>query len=159
MVANTPDESKPTRAPPPTQNEVQRDLSRVFLAYSTVNDQHRMLFGRYLALPTQLRDKVCANVMGTMDSLESIAESLMLADFMLNAQQVYGEYPVKTPDGEELRETQLEIQEAAEDMQYLTSRVDRIGLTIERLEAENTDCQVLQHSQVDMNAGQKRQSC
>lgn len=97
--------------------------------------------------------------MGTMDSLESIAESLMLADFMLNAQQVYGEYPVKTPDGEELRETQLEIQEAAEDMQYLTSRVDRIGLTIERLEAENTDCQVLQHSQVDMNAGQKRQSC
>lgn len=140
---------------PPTQSEVQCNLSRVFLVYSTINDLHRTLFGRYLALPERLRDKVSANMIGTMDSLESIAESLMLADVKLHAQQVYEEYPIKSLDDDDLRETQLDIQEAAEDVQYLRSRVDRVRSTIERLEAEKTECPLMQHRQVDLNAGEK----
>lgn len=142
-------ESQKEVPPPPlTEREVQCDLSRVYLAYSSIHDSHRDLFDRYLTLPVQLRDKVSANIIGTMDSLEGIAESLLSADVRLNARELYDEYAVKWLDEEELCETKLDIQEAAEDLQYLRSRVDRVGSTIERLESDQT-----QRSQLNLNAG------
>lgn len=132
-----------TTVPTLTEDEVQRDLNRVFLTYSNIDDFHRALFARYLALPVLLRDKVSANLMGFMDSLEGIAEKLMSADSRLNAQEVYVDFPVRDLSDEDLRETHMDIKEVAEDMQYLRSRANRVCKTIERLEMDGTNATVI----------------
>ncbi|KAM3417063.1 hypothetical protein BST61_g8641 [Cercospora zeina] len=121
----------------PTASEVQRDLVRVWIAHANVNDRRGALFRRYLNLPAMVRDKVTANVMTTMDSLEWVAETLIAADMKLNAAEAYSDFPVPAPSEEELREAQHDVREAEESMQRVRSRVDRIEQAIERLEAAN----------------------
>lgn len=140
-----------TTVPTLTEVEVQRDLNRVFLTYSNIDDFHRALFARYLALPVLLRDKVSANLMGFMDSLEGIAEKLMSADSRLNAEEVYVDFPVRDLSDEELWETHMDIKEVAEDMQYLRSRANRVRKTIERLEMDGTNATTISSDAVQQS--------
>lgn len=140
-----------TSVPTLTEDEVQRDLNRVFLTYSNIDDFHRALFARYLALPVLLRDKVSANLMGFMDSLEDIAEKLMSADSRLNAEEVYADFPVRELSDEELWETHMDIKEVAEDMQYLRSRANRVRKTIERLEVDGTNATTISSDAVQQS--------
>lgn len=123
----------------PTLVEVQLAFSRVFTQYSSISSQHRALFSRYMALSKGSRDKVSANMMGIMDSLEHIAEALMQADARVNAEQVPDEPRLAMLDGGELREIQFDVREAEIAVQFVRSRVERIGGVIGRMETESPE--------------------